>query len=436
MTHSDAPADSDRDSHGSPLVSPDAVIEQLASTRDIIVPLANGEPVSLIDAIEANADRFDGLRIHQMHALHDRPYLHGAFGDQIRHVSYFLSPTTRPCYAARHIDLVPNNFSEMRELLRARTHDPVVLAAASPIDRHGYFSLGVSADYVASFIGRAPFFLEANRQMPRTFGRNQLHVSQVAGWVEVDRPLIELAPALSDRTDAQIAALVAERIPNGATIQVGIGATPNAIMAALHGHQDLGIHTELLSDGVIDLIETGVVNGVRKRLNRTKTVGTFALGSARLHGFLDDNPALELWPVSYVNDPRVIATEPNFVSINSTLTVDLLGQCASETIGGRYYSSSGGQADFARGAMYSEGGQGFVVLHSTTDHNISKISPTLSPGDVVTTIKNTVDKVVTEWGVAELRGHSIRERANALIAIAHPDHRDQLRHHARELGYT
>jgi acyl-CoA hydrolase len=435
MTHFDTPAESDRDSHGSSLITPDAVIEQLASTQDVIVPLANGEPVSLIDAIEANADRFDGLRIHQMHALHDRPYLHGAFGDQIRHVSYFLSPTTRPCYAAGHIDLVPNNFSEMRQLLRARTRDPVVLAAASPIDRHGYFSLGVSADYVASFIGRAPFFLEANRQMPRSFGRNQLHVSQVAGWVEVDRPLIEIAPAPSDRTDAQIADLVAERIPNGATIQVGIGATPNAIMGALHGHQDLGIHTELLSDGVIDLIETGVVNGVRKRLNRTKTVGTFALGSGRLHGFLDDNPALELWPVSYVNDPRVIATEPNFVSINSTLTVDLLGQCASETIGGRYYSSSGGQADFARGAMYSEGGQGIVVLHSTTDGDISKISPTLSPGDVVTTIKNTVDKVVTEWGVAELRGRSIRERANALIAIAHPDHRDQLRHHARKLGY-
>jgi acyl-CoA hydrolase len=436
MTKLGAPTGSGSDRNGFSPVTPDVVIEQLASTRDIIVPLANGEPVSLIDAIEANADRFDGLRIHQMHAIHDRAYLHGGFGDHIRHVSYFLSPTTRPCYAAGHIDLVPNNFSEMRQLLRTRTHDPVVLAAASTIDRHGYFSLGVSADYVASFIGRAPFFLEANRQMPRTFGRNQLHVSQVAGWVEVDRPLIEIPPAPSDGTDAQIADLIAERIPNGATIQVGIGATPNAIMAALHGHQDLGVHTELLSDGIIDLIESGVVNGVRKRLNRTKSVGTFALGSTRLHQFLDDNPALELWPVSYVNDPRVIATESNFVSINSTLTVDLLGQCASETIGGRYYSSSGGQADFARGAMYSEGGQGFVVLHSTTDGNISKISPTLAPGDVVTTIKNTVDKVVTEWGVAELRGRSIRERADALIAIAHPDHRERLRHDARKLGYV
>ena len=412
------------------------VLDHLRPDGDVIVPLANGEPVSLLDAIEADADRFDGLRVHQMHVLHDRPYLHGAFGDRLRHVSYFLSAVTRPCYEAGSIDLVPNNFSEMRDLLKANTTDPLVVAASSPIDRHGYFSLGVSADYTASFIGKARFFLEANSQMPRTFGRNQLHVSQVVGWTEVDRPLVEIAAVASDDIDDRIAALVADRIPNGATIQIGIGATPHAILAALADHRDLGIHTELLSDGIVDLVETGVVNGVNKRLNRTKTVGTFALGSDRLHRFLDDNTALELWPVRYVNDPRVIATEPGFVSINSTLTVDLIGQCASETIGGHYYSSSGGQADFARGAMYSDGGQGFVVLHSTTgDGSISKISPTLAPGDVVTTIKNTVDKVVTEWGVAELRGRSIRERATALIAIAHPDHRHHLRHCAHRLGY-
>jgi acyl-CoA hydrolase len=417
--------------------APDAVLDHLERCGDVIVPLANGEPVAVLDAIEAHADRFDALRIHQMHALHDRPSLHGAFGDRIRHRSYFLSHVTRPCYAAGTIDLVPSNFSEMRDLLMATTNDALVVAAASPLDRHGYFSLGVSADYVASFIGRARFFLEANAQMPRTFGRNQLHVSQVAGWCEVDRPLVEVEPAASDKLDHRIAAHVAERIPDGATIQTGIGATPNAILAALAGHRHLGVHTELISDGVVDLIESGVITGVRKHLNRTKSVGTFALGTARLHGFLDDNPAVELWPVSYVNDPRVIATEPGFVSINATLTVDLLGQCASETIAGHYYSSSGGQADFARGAMYSPAGQGFVVLHSTTDDGrISKISPTLIAGDVVTTLKNTVDKVVTEWGVAELRGRSIRERATALIAIAHPDHRDHLRQSAHHLGYV
>ena len=418
-------------------VPPEAVVDHLGPTADVIVPLGNGEPVAVLDAIEAAAARFEHLRIHQMHALHDRPSMHGAFGDRIRHRSYFLSAVTRPRYAAGTIDLVPSNFSEMRELLRATTTDPLVVAAASPLDRHGYFSLGVSADYTASFIGRGRFFLEANAHMPRTFGRNQLHISQVAGWCEVDRPLLEVPPVPGGPLDDRIAAYVAERIPDGATIQIGIGGTPNAILRALSGHRDLGVHTELLSDGIVDLVETGVVNGVRKRLNRTKTVGTFALGTERLHRMMDDNPAFELWPVSYVNDPRIIATEPGFVSINSTLTVDLLGQCASETIDGRYFSSSGGQADFARGAMYSPGGQGFVVLHSTTeDGRISKISPTLAAGDVVTTIKNTVDKVVTEWGVAELRGRSIRERARALIAIAHPDHRDDLRAAAQRLGYV
>ena len=270
-------------------------------------------------------------------------------------------------------------------------------AAASPLDRHGYFSLGVSADYVASFIGRARFFLEVNHRMPRTFGRNQLHVSQVAGWTEVDRPLIEVQPAPATSSTPASPPTSPSASPTARRSRSASAPPRTPSSPRSRDHRDLGIHTELLSDGVVDLVEAGVVNGVRKHLNRTKTVGTFALGTDRLHRFLDDNPALELWPVSYVNDPRVIATEPGFVSINSTLTVDLLGQCASETIAGHYYSSSGGQADFARGAMYSPGGQGFVVLHSTTDNgHISKISPTLAAGDVVTTIKNTVDKVVTE----------------------------------------
>jgi len=413
--------------------SADAVVEHIGANADIILPIANGEPVTLMDAVEANAEQWSGVRVHQMHAAHDRPYLHGKFGDNLRHISYFLSNVTRPCFAAGTVELVPNNFSEMRAILRERTTDPLILAAASPPDRHGYFSLGVSADYVASFIGRARFFLEANRQMPRTFGRNQLHISQVVGWSEADYPLVELAsPEVTD-VDLQIADRVAERIPNGATIQVGIGSTPNAIMRRLVDHQRLGIHTELISDGVMDLVERGVVSGVAKQLNRTKTVGTFALGSKRLYDFLDENAAFELWPVRYVNDPRVIAQETNFVSINSTIAVDLLGQCASETVAGTYYSSSGGQADFARGAMYSDGGQGFVVLHSTTSRHASKIVAQLAAGDVVTTLKNTVDKVVTEWGVAELRGRSIRERAKALIAIAHPDHRDHLTTEARRL---
>jgi acyl-CoA hydrolase len=416
--------------------SPDSVLRHIGRGADLIVPLANGEPVTLLDAIEAGASDLDRVRVHQMHALRDRPYLHAAFGDHLRHVSYFLSDVTRPCFREGTIDLVPNNFSEMRNILRDRTSDPLILATASPPDRHGYFSLGLNADYVASFIGKARFFLEANPSVPRTFGRNQVHISQVVGWSEADYPLVEVAPVQPTEIDERIAALVAERIPDRATLQTGIGSIPNAILSALVGHRDLGVHTELLSDGVMDLVDRGVITGVAKQLNRTKAVGTFALGTRALYDFLDENAAFELWPVRYVNDPRVIAQEAGFVSINATIAVDLLGQCASETVRGSYYSSSGGQADFARGAMYSEGGQGFVVLHSTTrDGSISKIVSQLAPGDVVTTLKNTVDKVVTEWGVAELRGRSIRERAAALVHIAHPDHRDRLRSEAAALGY-
>ncbi len=413
----------------------DAVLSHVPAGGDIIVPLANGEPVGLLDALEAGAAGLSGVRVHQMHAVHDRRYLRGEFGDRLHHVSYFLSHVTRPRFLAGTIDLVPNNFSEMHQILKMVTKDPLVLAAASPPDRHGYFSLGLSADYVSSFIGRARFFLEANAQMPRTFGRNQVHISQVVGWSEADYPLLEVPPPAIGDEDLRIAALVAERIQNGATLQAGIGSIPNAILSALGDHRDLGVHTELVSDGVVDLIERGVINGVHKQLNRTKTVGTFALGTQRLYDFLHENTAIELWPVRYVNDPRVIAQETNFVSINATNAVDLLGQCASETVAGKYYSSSGGQADFARGAMYSPGGQGFVVLHSTTNAGTSKIVPQLAAGDVVTTLKNTVDKVVTEWGVAELRGRSIRQRANALIGIAHPDHRSDLTAAARRLGY-
>jgi acyl-CoA hydrolase len=278
--------------------------------------------------------------------------------------------------------------------------------------------------------------VEANRQMPRTMGRNSIHLSQVEGWCEVDRPLLEVPPAVPDEVDQRIADLVVERIPDRACVQAGIGSIPNGILTALSGHRDLGIHTELLSDGVIDLVERGVVTGVHKVRRPGKVVGTFALGTRRLYDFLDGNPAVELLPVDWVNDPRVIAQERGFVSVNATLQVDFLGQAASETIGGRYWSGSGGQADFARGAMYSDGGQGFLVLPSTAaEGRVSRIVPRLPEGSAVTTIKNSVDKVVTEHGVAELRGRTIRERTHALVSIASPAFRDELESAARTIGW-
>lgn len=415
---------------------PQDVLAHLSDGDDLIVPLANGEPVSALDAIEADAARLQGVRVHQMHALHDRPYLHGAHRGHLDHVSYFLSPVTRQAFHEGGCELVPNHFSEVPRLLRESTRCSMVLAAAAPMDRHGYFSLGTNCDYVAPFVGQVPFFLEVNAQMPRTFGRNHIHVSQIAGWCEVDRPLVAIEEVTPGELDHRIAAFVADRIPDGATIQAGIGSIPNAVLSGLRGHHNLGVHTELLSDGFIELIESGVANGSRKRLSPGKVVTTFALGTQSLYEFLHENPAVELLPVDYVNDPRVIAEEECFVSINATVEIDLIGQCASETVAGRYWSSSGGQADFARGAMYSENGRAFIVLPSTAgDGSISRIRATLTPGSVVTTLKNTVDHVVTEYGVADLRGRSLSQRAHALINIAHPQFRDELTAEAKALGY-
>jgi acyl-CoA hydrolase len=412
----------------------DAVLSHIPPRADVIIPLANGEPPALLDALEAEHERLDRVRIHQMHALQERAYIRGELGDHLRHVSYFLSGATRQAYWDGTVDLVPANFSEMPRTLREHTACSIVLAAASPPDARGYFTLGTNADYVAPLIGHVPFFLEVSEHMPRTFGLNQIHSSQIVGWTRGDRPLHEAPPIVPDERDETIAELVAAEIPDGATLQVGIGGIPNALLSRLSGHRHLGVNTELISDGIVDLVEAGVVTGTRKKLRPNKVVATFCLGTRKLYDWLDDNGSVELLPVDLVNDPRRIGMEDNFMSINATTEVDLYGQCASETVAGRYWSSSGGQADFARGAMYANGGKAFVVLHATTSKGRSRIRAHLTEGSVVTTLKNTVDNVVTEYGIARLRGLSLADRARALIAIAHPDHRDELEREAMALG--
>jgi acyl-CoA hydrolase len=414
--------------------SPEDVLAHVPPGADLIVPIAGGEPRTLLDTLEANYGQLEGVRIHGMDPARERAYIRGECGDHLHHVDYYLGPASRRAYWAGKCDLVPNNFSEMPRLLRQATKCSLVLAASSLPDEHGLFSLGTNADYVASFIGEAPFFLEANARMPRTSGENQLHISQLAGWIRSDQELLERPGAEPDDDDHRIAAFIAERIPDGACLQVGVGRTPDALLEALRSHRELGIHTEALSDGLMGLVEYGAATGTRKHQHRNKHVATFCAGTRRLYDWLENNQAVTMLPVDEVNHPMVVAREPNFVSINATTEVDLMGQCASETIAGKYYSSSGGQADFGRGAMWSDGGQAFIVLKSVTSKGRGRIRTQLTPGSVVTTIKNTVDNVVTEHGIAELRGQSIAERARRLIAIAHPDHRDKLRFDAHEAG--
>ena len=411
-----------------------AVTAWLPVGANVVVPIANGEPVELLDEIEARADRLRAVQIHQMHALRDRPYIHGAHAGRLEHVSWFLSPITRGALHAGGCHFAPANFSEVPQLLMEK-QPALVLAAASPPDEHGYFSLGVSADYAASMIGRVPFVLDVNAQMPRTHGTNRLHHSEILGYCESDTPLIETPNPTISAEDRTIAEFVADRVPDRATIQLGIGSIPTAVASFLADHKDLGVHTELLSDPIVDLVEKGAVTGVHKKGERGRIVTTFALGTGRLYDFCDNNDIVQFLPVDEVNDPRNIGAQPTFVSINATLQVDLFGQCASETLGTHYWSGSGGQADFARGAQYSEGGDGFVVLHSTAKGGtISRIMPTLNSGAVVTTQKNTVDNVVTEYGVAELRGRTLAQRARALISVAHPNHREWLAREASQMG--
>lgn len=414
---------------------PEDAIANIAVGGDVIVGVGNGEPKTVVDVLEAGAEFTEEVRLHQMLPYRDRDYFEGKVKG-LRHVSWFLSPHDKDAFHRGLCDLVPNNFSEVPALMRRSLVEPLVIVAASAPDAHGWFSLGLNSEYSAAMIGELPFFLEVNAQMPRTFGENQIHVSQILGWCEADYPLVELPGREAREADRKIAALVAERIPDGATIQAGIGAIPDLVLGLLGDHRELGVHTELLGPGFVDLIESGVVTGSRKRTHRNKVITTSVGGDRRLYDFVADNPGVELWPVDQTNDPSLVAQEPNFNAVNATIEVDFLGQCASESLGSDYWSSSGGQPDFARGAVLSEGGQAFIVLHSTTsDGGSSRIVPRLHPGAAVTTFKNIVDNVVTEFGVAELRGSSIAERTRRLIDIAHPDFREELHREARDCGY-
>ena len=411
------------------------IINLIEKDMDIILPLSNGEPHGLLDILEENYEQLSNVKVHQILALRERDYINGKMKGHLSHISYFLSGATRKAYWEGHVELIPNVFQEMYSLLQKTTQKPLVMAAASPMDEHGYFSLGTNADYVADFIGEVPFVLEVNKHMPRTFGANQVHISQIAGFIENDVPLAEEKSPVITEKDMKIAGYITEDIQDGDTLQIGIGAVPNAVMKMLKDRRHLGIHTEMLTDGIVDLVEAGAVDGMRKSTRKGKIVAAFAFGSKHLYDFINNNPSVEFLPVSVVNNAYEIAKEEHMVSINATTEVDLYGQCASETVAGRYYSSTGGQADFARGVRLSKYGKGYVCMHSTAKNDtISRIKLHLAPGSVVTTSKNYVDNVVTEYGIARLHGKSLSERAKALISIAHPKFREELLREAKEFG--
>lgn len=304
------------------------------------------------------------------------------------------------------------------------------------MDEHGYFTCSLSVAYTMEAVKKASkVVVQVNPQAPRTHGNCHIHISEVDCIIECNEPLQELTiPDISPVEEA-IGGYLSELIDDGSCLQLGWGGIPNSVCKALLHKKDLGIHTELLSDGMVDLMLSGAVNNSRKQTHRGKTIATFALGTKRLYEFMDDNPRIEMHPVDYVNYPHNIGKNDNVVSINATLQVDFLGQCCSESFGYLQWSGTGGQADFARGANISKGGKGFITAASTAKNGtISRIVPTLSPGASVTTGKNDVDYVVTEFGVAKLRGQTARQRALNLINIAHPDFRGELTEAARRMN--
>ncbi|MDX2355793.1 acetyl-CoA hydrolase/transferase family protein [Dietzia sp. PP-33] len=412
----------------------EAVLEHVRPGMHILSPIQNGAPPALLRALDAGAEGFSGVTIHHMDPWESLPFMEGAYPGRLRHVDYFLGPGSRKNFHEGRCDLVPVDFAQVPATLREFSPPGLAVTTVSEIDEHGFFSMGTNADYVASFIGQVPFFVEVNANMPRTFGRNHIHISQVVGVTRNDVPMITIEPPVPGDVESAIADIIAERVPDGACLQLGVGKLPNAFLSRLTGHENLGIHTEALSDGVMDLVDAGVIDGSRKTGRPFKHVTTFAVGSQKLMDWLHNNPSVAMLPVDIVNDPRVIGQEHNLHSVNATSEVDLYGQAASETIGGRYWSGAGGQADFARGCRFSPGGHGFIVTPSQTSGGISRITLSLTPGSPVTTHKNIIDNVVTEYGIAALRGRSVSARAAALIEIAHPDHRERLSRQAREAG--
>ena len=417
------------------LCTPEEAASVVNSGDHLCFPLGLGEPTLFVRALAARKRELEGVVVNQQHHLCPDYFTE----DSVPHIkvnAWFTSHVSREAVQKGWADFVPNHFHEVPKLLGE--YWPVDLAGTvvSPMDECGYFTCSLSVGYTLEAIKKAEkVVVQVNPHAPRTHGNCHIHISEIDHIIECDEALHELnIPPISPIEEA-IGGYIAEHIEDGATLQLGLGGIPNAVCNAMLKKRDLGIHTELLSDGVVDLMLAGAVNNSRKTINRGKTVATFALGTRHLFEFMNGNPAIEMHPVDYVNDPCVIGQVDNMVSINATIQVDLLGQCCSESFGHLQWSGTGGQADFARGANRSRGGKGFICTASTAKKGtVSCIVPTLTPGASVTTSKNDVDHVVTEFGVAKLRGQTAKQRAMNLINVAHPDFRGELMEAARRMN--
>ncbi len=388
----------------------------------------SASPFRLIDAMVARAHELRNVELIHLHTEGEAVYARAEFKDSFRISALFVGANVRQAINEGRGDYIPIFLSEVPSLFRKNILPlDVALIHVSPPDKHGYCSLGVSVEVTNSAVQCAKKVIaQVNPNMPRSHGDGFIHMSKIDAMVEVNDQLPEQIVPEPDEAELKIGQYCANLIDNGSTLQMGIGAIPNAVLASLGNHQDLGVHTEMFSDGVIDLVEKGIINGKKKRVHPGKIVSGFVMGSRRLYDFLDDNPMIAMLDIAYINDTAVIRRNPKVMAINSAIEVDITGQICADSIGTYHYSGVGGQMDFIRGASLSEGGKPIIALPSTTKKGVSRIVPFLKQGAGVVTTRAHVHYVVTEYGVCDLYGKSLYQRAKVLTEIAHPDHREDL----------
>ncbi len=425
-------------------ISIEEALSKVKSGDVIVTGLGAAEAGLFMGNLHTIADRVKGVKVTNCLPTHASEIYKPEYVDSFEVDGWFYAPQLRKAHGNGNMSYIPNHLHLAATKRLHYVKPDIYVGAASMPDKHGYVSLSLSNTYERRMIDAAKLvILEVNPNMPYTFGDVQVHVSEVDYMVKADYMPPTIPDAEVSEKDKAIGKLIAERVPDGSCIQLGIGGIPNAVAAALENKNDLGVHTEMLTSGMMRLAKMGVITGRNKQFERGKIVTTFALGVQELYEFIDYNPSVAVMDGAWVNDPYVIGRNDGQISINTTLEVDLTGQCASESLGSRQFSGSGGQADTAIGAQMSKGGKSFIALYSTAmvkdpvtgeRKEVSKIVPQLMAGAAVTLSRNDVDNVVTEYGVAELRGTSIRDRVERLIEIAHPKFREELREQAKFHG--
>lgn len=416
------------------VVSPETAIDAIRPGNSVFIHSGAATPRTLVSALVSRVRTLRHLRIIHLHTEGDAPYADPDLADAFEIDAFFVGENVRKAVEEGRADYIPAYLSAIPSMIRNRQVPvDVALISVSPVDKHGYVSLGPAVDTTLAAVQSAKLVIaQVNRYMPRVFGEGQIPLSVIDHLVAADEPLPEITPSEPSPDMEKIGRHIAEIVPDGATLQMGIGSIPNAVMAQLENHKDIGIHTEMFSDGLLPLIERGVVTNAKKKVHPGYVISAFALGSRHLYEFLDDYPRIMLMDSQFTNNINIISKNPKVTAINSAIEVDLTGQVCSDSIGTRIYSGVGGQIDFIRGAAASDGGIPIIAITSRTPKGQPKIVPKLRPGAGVVTTRPSVQYVVTEYGVVNLYGKTLKERASELISIAHPDDREMLENAALE----